>query len=80
MYDPEKEVQHMTDLAALKKKVHELAEKIWDVEPIKAWFKKLYEEGIPSKTLLRGEVIANKAEVLDRVQRKAEECEFLCHS
>ena len=70
----------MADLAALKKKVQELAGKAWDVEPIKAWFNKLYEEGIPKKTLLREEVVANKEEVLDRVQRKGEDCEFLCHS
>ncbi len=70
----------MADYEALKKKVQELAEKAWDVEPIKAWFNKLAEEGIPGKTLLREEVIANKEEVLERVQRKGEECEFLCHN
>ncbi len=70
----------MADYEALKKKVQELAEKTWDVEPIKAWFSKLDEEGIPKKTLLREEVIASKEEVLERVQRKGEECEFLCHN
>ena len=70
----------MVDLAALKKRVRELSEKTWNVEPIKAWFQKLYEEGIPGKTVLREEMVAGKEEVLDRVQRKAEECEYLCHS
>jgi hypothetical protein len=70
----------MANLAALKKKVQELAEKNWDIEPTEAWFKKLYEEGIPNKTLLHEEVIAGKEEVLYRVQRKAEDCEYLCHS
>ena len=70
----------MADYEALKKKVQELAEKTWDVEPIKAWFNKLSEEGISKKTLLRKEVIASKEEVLERVQRKGEECEFLCHN
>jgi len=71
---------HMADYKALKKKVQELAEKAWDAEPIKVWFNKLDKEGIPRKTLLREEIIANKDEILDRVQRKGEECEFLCHN
>ena len=70
----------MADLKILKKRVQELAEKAWDVERIRAWFYKLNEEGIPRKTLLHGEIIANKSEVLERVQQKGEECEFLCHS
>ena len=70
----------MADYEALKKRVQELAEKTWDAEPIKAWFNKLSEEGIPRKTLLRKEIIANKEEVLDRIQRKGEECEFLSHN
>ena len=70
----------MADYKALKKKVQELAGKAWDVEPIRAWFSKLDEEGIPRKTLLRAEVIASKEEILERVQRKGEECEFLCHN
>ena len=70
----------MADYEALKKKVQELAGKTWDVEPIKAWFSKLDEEGIPRKTLLHKEIIASKEEVLERVQRKGEECEFLCHN
>ena len=80
MYDPEKEVQHMADLAALKKKVQELADKAWDVERIRAWFNKLAEEDIPKKTLLREEIVANKDEILERVQQRGEECEYLCHN
>lgn len=70
----------MTDYAALKKKVQELAGKTWDAEAIKAWFNRLDKEGVPRKTPLRREIIARKEEVLDRVQRKAEEGEFLSHS
>jgi hypothetical protein len=70
----------MTDLEAIKKKVQELAEKTWDAEAIKAWFSRLGQEGIPQKTPLRQEIIARKGEILDRVQRKGEECEFLSHS
>jgi hypothetical protein len=70
----------MMDYEELKRRVQELAEKSWDSAPISTWFNKLNEEDIPRKTLLREEIIARKQEVLDRVQRKAEECEFLSHS
>ena len=70
----------MTDFEAIKKKVQELAAKTWDGEAIKAWFDKLNREDIPRKTLLTEEIVANKEAVLDRVQRKGEECEFLSHS
>jgi len=70
----------MTDYATLKKRVQELAAKTWDAEAIKSWFSQLDKEGIPRKTLLRREIIARKEEILDRVQRKAEEAEFLSHS
>jgi hypothetical protein len=70
----------MADYEALKKNVQELAEKTWDAEAIKAWFTKLGKEDIPLKTPLRQEIIDRKEEILDRVQRKGEECEFLSHS
>jgi hypothetical protein len=70
----------MTDYKALKKRVQELAEKTWDAEAIRAWFNKLDKEGISRKITLRHEVIARKEEILKRVQRKGEECEFLSHS
>ena len=70
----------MVDKETFNKKIQELAERAWDTESISAWFNKLSEEGIPRKTLLREEIIANKEEVLERVQRKGEECEFLSHS
>ena len=73
-------VKAMKDYAALKKWVQELAVKPWDAEAIKAWFHKLVSEGIPRKTILKDEVLARKAELLNRVQRKAEECEYLSHS
>jgi len=70
----------MTDYKALKKNVQELAEKTWDAEATKVWFNKLDKEGIPQKTPLRQETIAHKEEILNRVQQKGEECEFLSHS
>ncbi|UCG67357.1 MAG: C-GCAxxG-C-C family protein [Deltaproteobacteria bacterium] len=67
----------MADYEALKTRVQELAERVWDVPAIEARFKKLAAEGIPRKTLDRNEILANKQEILDRVQRRAEEYNFL---
>ena len=60
--------------------MQELAEKAWDRQGIEAWFKKLTAEGIPKKKLNRDEILANKEQILVRVQRRGEECEFLSHS
>ena len=70
----------MADYEALKAKVQELAEKAWDTPTIEVWFRKLAAEDIPRKTLLLDEVLANKQQVLERVQQRGEECEFLSHS
>ena len=67
----------MADYEALKTRVQELAERDWDVPAIEARFKRLAAEGIPKKTLGRDEVAANKQQILDRVQRRAEEYNFL---
>lgn len=67
----------MTDYAALKKKVDELAERDWDVAAIEARIKKLVAEGIPKRTLNPKEMLANKEQILDRVQLRAEEYNFI---
>ena len=67
----------MTDYEALKKKAQELAEREWDMPAIEARYKKLAEEGMPRKTLTRDEILVNKQQILDRVQRRAEEYNFL---
>jgi len=67
----------MTDYAALKKKVDELAERDWDVAAIEARIKKLVAEGIPKKTLNPKEMLANKEQILNRVQLRAEEYNFI---
>ena len=66
----------MADYAALKKKVDELAERVWDVPAPEARTKKLAAEGIPKKKLDPQEILANKEQILDRVQRRAEEYNF----
>ena len=67
----------MADYAALKKKVDELAARVWDTPAIEARVKKLMEKGIPRKKLDPKGMKANKARILDRVQRRAEEYNFI---
>jgi C_GCAxxG_C_C family probable redox protein len=67
----------MADIAELKKRVNELAERDWDVPALEARIKKLTAEGIPGKTLDPEEMLANKTQILDRVQQRAEEYNFI---
>ena len=67
----------MTDYAALKKKVDALAQRAWDVPTLEARVNKLAAEGIPRKTLDPKEMLANKEQILDRVERRAEEYNFI---
>ncbi len=66
----------MTDYAALKKKVDELAEREWDTAGIQARVRKMTANGIPKKKLDPKEMRANKEKILDRVQLRAEEYNF----
>ena len=67
----------MADYEALKARVQELAERDWDVPAIEARVKKLTREGIPKKKLDPKEIVANKEQILDRVQRRGEEYNFI---
>jgi len=67
----------MADIAELKKRANELAERDWDVPALEARIKKLTAEGIPGKTLDPEEMLANKTQILDRVQQRAEEYNFI---
>jgi C_GCAxxG_C_C family probable redox protein len=67
----------MADYEGLKARVQELAERDWDVPALQARYKKLAAEGIPKKTLNRDEILANKRQILDRVQRRGEEYNLL---
>jgi C_GCAxxG_C_C family probable redox protein len=70
----------MADYESLKARVQELAERDWDIPAIEARYKKLATEGILKKTLNRDEVLANKEQILDRVQRRGEEYNFLARN
>jgi C_GCAxxG_C_C family probable redox protein len=70
----------MADYEALKAKVQELAEREWDIPNIQARHIKLLAEGIPRKTLDRDGIVANKQEILDRVQQRAEEYNYFARN
>ncbi len=67
----------MTDFAAIKKKVDELGTRKWDDEAIKARVRKLMKDGIPRKKLDPKVMKANKAQILDHVERLAEEYNYI---
>jgi C_GCAxxG_C_C family probable redox protein len=67
----------MADYEALKTKVHELADRDWDESAIIARIRNLSENGIPKKNLDPQELLADKEEILDRVQLQAEEYNFM---
>ena len=66
----------MAEYAVLKKKVDELAERKWDAAPVEASIKELLRAGIPRKQLNREELYANKEQILDRVQLRAEQFNY----
>ena len=67
----------MTDFATLRKKADELAARDWDVSAIEARIRKLTSGGIPRKKLVPEEMLAGKQEILERVQLRAEEYNFV---
>jgi C_GCAxxG_C_C family probable redox protein len=64
----------------LKTKVEELAGRQWDMDAINARYERMAANGIPPKTLDPAELAANREQILDRVQRRAEEYNFLAHN
>lgn len=67
----------MPDYAALKKKLDELAAREWDEKAIEARVRKLAKDGIPKKQPDPRELLANKEQFLDYLQRRAEENNFI---
>ena len=70
----------MAEHELLKARAQELAEREWDMEAIIARYRRMAEEGIPRKVLNPDEVLANREQILDRVQRRAEEYNFLARN
>jgi len=67
----------MAEYEALWARVQELAERQWDVPALEARVRRLSKEGIPRKQLDPNEALADKEQILDRVQRRAEEYNFI---
>jgi C_GCAxxG_C_C family probable redox protein len=67
----------MADYEALKARVDELAGRDWDMPAIEARYQKMAAQGISRKTFDRDEILANKQQILDRVQRRGEEYNLL---
>jgi len=65
--------QATPDYEALKARVRELAKGPVDKAAIEAKLRKLSQDGIPQKVLNRDEIVAHKQEILERVQKRAEE-------
>jgi C_GCAxxG_C_C family probable redox protein len=72
-----KEPIQMADIEGLKLRLQELAKRDWDVPALEARIRRLADRGIPRKTLSRDEMLADKPQILNRVQRRAEEYNFI---
>jgi hypothetical protein len=70
----------MDEREAVKARVQELAARDWNVAAIEARYRKLLQDGIAPRRLDRAAVIAARPLILDRVQCRAEEYEYLCHN
>lgn len=67
----------MAKLEEFSEIVEELGEREWDAKGIEARVEKLLKDGIPKKNLKKEELLANRSEILDRVQRSAQEYNFI---
>jgi C_GCAxxG_C_C family probable redox protein len=70
----------MSSQKAWHKRVHDLTERPWPIEDIRARLKSLRKNGFGPSQLDWAAMQANRDEVLDRVQLRAEEYEYLTHS
>lgn len=70
----------MADVVALKLRVQELAGRTWDLPAIQARYRRLLMEGIAPRPLDPQALLSRSREILDRVQSRAEEYEYLGHN
>jgi C_GCAxxG_C_C family probable redox protein len=64
------------DHVVLKAKVDELSERKWDDKGLEARMRKMMKDGIPKKKLDPAYMKAHKAEIMDHVERLAEEYNY----
>ncbi len=60
-----------------RERIEELGKREWDDEAIKARVEKFIKEGVPKKDISKETLQANKEQILDSVQRKAEEYNYI---
>jgi C_GCAxxG_C_C family probable redox protein len=70
----------MADRETLEIRIRELTEREWDRPGIEARIKSFCDNGIAEKERNPGEIIARKREILDRVQLRGEEYEYVTHN
>jgi|Deesub1362B_J571_1020462.scaffolds.fasta_scaffold03417_1 C_GCAxxG_C_C family probable redox protein len=61
----------------LQRRLSELETRVWNRQQIEDRFRRLLEEGLPQGPLDPMGTLARKEEILDRVQRRAEQYEYL---
>jgi C_GCAxxG_C_C family probable redox protein len=66
----------MANLKELHARLEELAERKWNMPAIEARCRIITDRGIPKRQLSRDSIIAEKQQILNRVQRRAEEYNF----
>jgi len=67
----------MGNIEALRNKVEELGERQWDAKTIEARVIKYLKDGIHKKPLDKESLLENREEILDRVQKRAEEYNYI---
>ena len=70
----------MPDYQALKARAQELADRQWDMPAIEARWKTIFATGFHKKELNGNEVLADKQQILDRIQMRAEEYNFFARN
>ena len=70
----------MSKLKTWKKRVPDLVDRSWDVGAIRIRLNNLHQKGFGPKDSNWSTLQANRSEVLDRVQLRGEEYEYLTHS
>jgi C_GCAxxG_C_C family probable redox protein len=70
----------MVDHNRLQERVRQLAEREWDLSSIRARYRDLSEKGIPLQVPEPSETGQGQQDILDRIQQRAEEYEFLSHN
>jgi C_GCAxxG_C_C family probable redox protein len=70
------DAQAMADYQALKHRLQELVERKWDIPSIETRCRALMTVGFSGKLLNPDKILADRQQILDRVERRAEEYNF----